>query len=202
MLMRTFAAIFSGAMLLAASSCAPPRMPNDFPIGSALSIDDLPTVDMDGRPLPVGSLATVYFFAGPECPISRAYSPELARLAIRDQERGISWIMLFSEHDITADLIRTFQREYSMPLPSVIDRSQRIACIMGARIIPSVVVLDAQRNIMYRGRIDDRYQGLGISYGPPTKRDLASVVDAIAAGHPLPPASTAAVGCILPPCAQ
>ncbi|MEY4786287.1 MAG: hypothetical protein RL692_181, partial [Planctomycetota bacterium] len=55
--------------------------------------------------------------------------------------------------------------------------------------------------VIYRGRIDDRYKGLGVSYGPPTKRDLADVVDAIADGHPLPYASTTAVGCVLPRCA-
>ena len=200
MLMRALAAISIAATLLSASNCTTATASKDRSIESIIPANDLPTTDLDGHPLPAATLATVYLFAGPECPISRSYCPELARLAARDRARGISWVMVFSEYDISAEAIRTFQREYSIPLPSIIDSSQQLACRIGATVIPSVVVIDANRHILYRGRIDDRYKALGVSYGPPTKRDLADVVDAIAAGHPRPFASTAAVGCVLPRC--
>ncbi|MDA0213758.1 MAG: redoxin family protein [Planctomycetota bacterium] len=200
MLMRAIGAMFMTLTLIAASHCAPSPKPDLRLTRLSIPLGDLPTTDFEGRPLPFGKLATVYLFAGPECPICRAYSPEISRLAIRDQERGIAWVLIFSEFDIEAEVIQTFRREYSMPLPAVIDPSQKFACELGAQIIPSVVVLDANRNVLYRGRIDDRYKGLGVSYGPPTKRDLADVTDAIAAGNPLPFACTTAVGCVLPRC--
>lgn len=200
MLMRALAAMFFTATLLAATNCASTPTVDERSTRRIIPASDLPTTDIDSRTLPNGKRATVYLFVGPECPISRTYSPEIARIAARDEARGISWIMIFSEYDISVDVIRTFQREYSLSLPSVDDSSQKFACNLGAQIIPSVVVLDANRNVMYRGRIDDRYKGLGVSYGPPTKRDLADVVDAIADGHPLLYASTTAVGCVLPRC--
>lgn len=201
MLMRVLAAMLITATLLAATNCASTPTVDERSTRGIIPTNDLPTTDIDGRTLPNGKRATGYLFVGPECPISRAYCPELARITARDEARGISWIMIFSEYDISAETIRTFQREYSMTLPAVNDSSQKFACELGAQIIPSVVVLDANHNVMYRGRIDDRYKGLGVSYGPPTKRDLADVVDAIADGHPLPYASTTAVGCVLPRCA-
>ena len=201
MLMRALAAMFFTATLLAATNCASTPTVDERSTQRIIPASDLPTTDIDGRTLPNANRATVYLFVGPECPISRSYCPEIARISARDEARGISWIMIFSEYDISADVIRTFQREYSLPLPAVIDPTQKFACNLGAQIIPSVVVLDANHNVMYRGRIDDRYKGLGVSYGPPTKRDLADVVDAIADGHPLPYASTTAVGCVLPRCA-
>lgn len=160
----------------------------------------MPTIDIDGRTLALGRLATVCYFAGPECPIVRAYAPEVARLSTRDAGRGIAWIMVFSEIGITTEFVQNFRREYALPLPSVIDSSQQFGCLLGAQTIPSVVVIDAQGTLLYRGRIDNRYQALGLSYGPPTQHDLADVVDAIAAGSPLPPAETPAIGCVLPPC--
>ena len=201
MLMRALAAMFFTATLLAAANCTTTSSIDERSTRRMIPASDLPTSDLNSRTLPIGKSATVYLFMGPECPISRTYSPEIARIAARDEARGISWIMIFPEYDISADVIRTFQREYSLSLPSVDDSSQKFACNLGAQIIPSVVVLDANRNVLYRGRIDDRYKGLGVSYGPPTKRDIADVVDAIADGHPLPYASTIAVGCVLPRCA-
>lgn len=200
MLMRALAAMFFTATLLAATNCTTTPAIDARSTRLVIPIGDLPTTDLDGHTLPNGKRATVYLFAGPECPISRSYCPEISRIAARDEARGISWVMIFSEYDISAEAVRTFQREYSMSLPAVIDPSQKFACELGAQIIPSVVVLDSNHNVMYRGRIDNRYKGLGVSYGPPTKRDLAEVVDAIAAGHPLPFASTTAFGCVLPRC--
>lgn len=160
----------------------------------------LPTTDMEGQPLPIGRLATVYFFAGPECPILRAYAPEVGRFVPRDADRGIAWIMVFPEFDISADLVKNFERDYALPIPAIIDSKQEIACMMGAATIPSVVVIDAAGTVLYKGRIDNRYQSLGVSYGPPTKRDLAEVLDAIALANPIAPYATPAIGCVLPPC--
>ena len=200
MLMRALAAMFFLATLFAVTNCTTTPAIDARSTRLVIPIDDLPTTDLDGQTLPNGKRATVYLFAGPECPICRSYCPEISRIASRDEARGISWVMIFSEYDISAEVVRTFQREYSMSLPAVIDPSQKFACELGAQIIPSVVVLDSNRNVMYRGRIDDRYKGLGVSYGPPTKRDLVEVVDAITEGHPLPFASTTAFGCVLPRC--
>ncbi len=170
------------------------------PVGSMVATASIPTIDLDGKPIAVGRLATVCYFAGPECPISRAYAPEVARLAQRDQARDIAWVMVFSESGMTREIVKEFQRDYSLALPSVIDSTQQLACALGALTIPTVVVIDGSGTMLYRGRIDNRYQSLALSYGPPTQRDLADVVDALAAGTPLPPIETLAIGCVLPPC--
>ena len=182
------------------AGCATTSTATAPPVGSLIARASLPTLGCDQQPLSAGRLATVYYFVGPECPIARAYAPEVARLSQRDHDRGIAWIMVFSEIGITKQLVENFQRDYALALPATIDSSQQFACLVGAQTIPSVVVIDACGTLLYRGRIDNRYQALGLSYGPPTQRDLASVVDAIAAGTPLPPAETPAIGCLLPPC--
>ncbi len=181
-------------------------VPTSLPvaIGSILSQSELasilPSKDLDGNTLPVGTVATIYYFTGPECPISRAYSPEVARLAARDRTRGVVWVMAFPEEGITAENIRTFQREYSLSLPSFLDTSNALCCDLGVQVIPSVAVVSASGQLIYRGRIDNRYKSLGVSLGPPTIRDLDDVVNAVVAGAPLPPASTPAIGCVLAPC--
>ncbi len=187
-------------VLCMSPGCATTKVAPQAPMGSILARTSLPKLASDGRELSLGRLATVYYFAGPECPIARAYAPEVARLSQRDEPRGIAWIMVFSEVGITRQLVTNFQTDYALPLPSVIDSSHEFSCLLGAQTIPSVVVVDSNGTLLYRGRIDNRYQALGLSYGPPTERDLAAVVDAIASGSPLPPCETPAIGCLLPPC--
>lgn len=184
------------------SGCATQSGPSPIKVGHVFAASCLPSKDIEDRPLPTGRLATVYLFAGPECPIARAYAPEIGRLWQADAERGIAWIMVFSEVDITRELVRNFQRDYTLPVPAVIDSTQEFSCLLGVVTIPSVVVLGCDGAMLYRGRIDNRYKSLGVSYGPPTKRDLTDVVNAIVAGTPMTPTSTEAIGCIMPPCSR
>lgn len=186
--------------------CASQENDRPIPIGTLITTSAwgiaLPQRDIEGQLLTPGRLATVYYFAGPECPICRGYSPDVARMSARDRARGIEWVMIFSENEITPEMIRKFQGDYSLAIPSVVDSSAQLACKLGITVIPSVTVIGAQGLMLYRGRLDNRYQGLGVSYGPPTKRDLDNVVNAVAAGKPLVAESTVAVGCVLPPCGK
>ncbi len=186
------------------AGCVSSPASRPFAIGSFLAPPEiasiLPAKDMDGNALPTGTVATIYYFTGPDCPISRAYSPDVARLAERDSTRGVAWVMAFPEEGITEENIRKFRKEYSLALPSFLDPSNALCCELGVEIIPSVVVISARGQLLYRGRIDNRFQSLGVSRGPPTIRDLENVVNALVAGTPLPPTATPAVGCVLAPC--
>ena len=188
------------AVAACALGCVSGQPTTAVALGDSVSPSALPTRAIDGTPLVAGTAATVYYFAGPECPIARAYSPDVARNVERDGGRGIYWVMVFPEDDITTEMVREFQRDYSLPIPAVIEGSVDLCCTLGVTAIPSVAVIGADGRLLYRGRIDNRYKGLGTTYGPPTKRDLEEVTNAIAAGTPLPPASTTAVGCVLAPC--
>lgn len=180
-------------------ACAPGGV-RSLPLGGTVNLALLPTTGVDGEPLVRGTRATVWYFAGPECPIARSYSPVVARAAERDATRGITWIMVFPEEGITPKMVREFRRDYSLPLPALIEGSADLGCTLGVATIPSVAVVESNGILVYRGRIDNRYKGLGTTYGPPTRSDLDEVTNAIAVGTPVEPRSTTAVGCVLPPC--
>lgn len=186
----------------ALSGCSAASTYRAVGLGAQVPPDFLPSSDISGKPLPHGKVATVYYFAGPDCPIARAYSPEVSRLSQRDAGRSIAWIMGFPESGITPQVVRDYQTEYAVDIPAVVDGSAELCCRMGVIAIPSVVVLDSTDRIVYRGRLDNRYQGLGISYGPPTRRDLDEVLEALESGREFEPTATSAVGCVLQPCGK
>ena len=61
---------------------------------------------------------------------------------------------------------------------------------------PEVVVLDAERRLRYRGRIDDQYR-LGGNRAAPTRRDLQDALDEVLAGKDVTVPQTPVDGCLI-----
>src|SRR5262249_32634438 len=62
--------------------------------------------------------------------------------------------------------------------------------------IAEVFVLDQQRAVRYRGRIDDQYTP-GVQRPAPTRRDLAAALEELLAGKPVSHPETVAAGCVI-----
>ena len=62
--------------------------------------------------------------------------------------------------------------------------------------VPTVVVLDGDFTLRYRGRIDDRY-GVAARRPKATRDDLAQALDEVLAGKKVSVAETEADGCLL-----
>ena len=65
-------------------------------------------------------------------------------------------------------------------------------------IAPEAAVFSPTGDLLYRGRIDDQYAGLGKRRTNVTSHDLRDALEAILAGEPVPVARTDAVGCPIP----
>ena len=64
-------------------------------------------------------------------------------------------------------------------------------------VTPEVAVIAAAREVVYRGRVDDRYVDFGRDRPAPTTRDLDLALTNLLAGRAIEPKTTRAVGCIL-----
>ena len=69
---------------------------------------------------------------------------------------------------------------------------------LGWKRTPEVVVLDADRRIRYRGRIDDQFR-VGGAKPAPSRRDLVEALDALLAGRRIETPETPVDGCSIPP---
>jgi hypothetical protein len=74
------------------------------------------------------------------------------------------------------------------------DFDQRVADEFGAKRMPEAFLLDAERVVQYRGRIDDQY-GLGFRRESPTRRDLKEALDELLAEKSISVAATEVSGC-------
>jgi peroxiredoxin len=138
----------------------------------------------------------VIVFLSVDCPLARLYAPRLAELSAEYGKRGVGFLALApNRQDGPADLAN-FARRHRLPFPLLRDTGHAIADGCGAERSPEAFVLDGERRIRYRGRIDDQYE-VGLQRPRSSRRELADGLDALLAGRPVSVPVTQAPGCPL-----
>jgi len=157
-------------------------------------------LDLDGRrvePLAdTGAHATVFVFVQFDCPISNRYAPELSRLHEEFGSRGVVFWLVYPGREVPIDAIRNHLREYGYPFGALRDPDFALVDLAGATVMPEAAVF-AGGELLYRGRIDDRYASPGRARPAPTRRDLEDALKAVLSKRPIPNVRTRSVGCLM-----
>src|SRR3569623_1078932 len=128
--------------------------------------------------------AIVDVFIGTECPVNNAYLQRLAELASEYEPKGVQFVAINANSHDTLESIAEHAREQHVAFPVLKDEGNRIADKLTAERTPEAFLLDAERRVRYRGRIDDQY-GVGYRRPQPIRRDLAVALDETLAGSPV-----------------
>ncbi len=154
-------------------------------------------LDLDGYPVdPFASdaQATVLLFVQTDCPISNRYAPTIAALYERFAPQGTDFWLVYPDPNETPDVIRHHREEYGLPGQVARDTQHVLARRVGASITPETVVLGPHGNVLYRGRIDDRYTALDKARPQASTQDLANALTAALAGQSPHPTHTPPIG--------
>jgi hypothetical protein len=146
---------------------------------------------------PAAPLATVDLFVATDCPIANGYAPEIERLHRSYLGKGIPFRLVFPDDDLTEEKVRSHLADYGLTLPFEIDRDHSLVKRAKASTTPEVVVFGPAGEILYQGRIDNRYSDLGDRRGTVTEFYLREALDAILAGRKPPISKTEAIGCLI-----
>jgi thiol-disulfide isomerase/thioredoxin len=142
-----------------------------------------------------GKKGTAVVFTCNECPFSKGYEDRLVALAGTYEAKGIAFVAI-NPNDPKVQPGDGFEfmvkraKEKSFPFPYLFDATQTTAMAYGARVTPHVFLLDAQKTLVYRGRVDDSLEEKDVK-----SRDFQAALDALVAGKPAPVAETKAFGC-------
>jgi hypothetical protein len=142
--------------------------------------------------------AVALVFILPDCPIANSYAPELNRLHDKFGARGIRLLVVHADPAMTPEHAREHAAEYELQPPVVLDPGHEWVRLAGATKTPEAAVFSRSGELLYRGRIDDRFVDLGQRRVEATQRDLREALEAIAAGRPVTQPRTEAVGCFIP----
>jgi len=157
---------------------------------------DLPSAD--GRKVYLDSVLdaqkhTAFLFFSPECPVCIQSVPEL--LSIDSVRRTLVYVYPGTYY--TSKRILKFHKEYGISSLALLDTANVLVELMNAEVMPQSIVTDQDGKIVYSGAIDDRTQEFGEKRQVVTQRYLGSVLDSLAAGAPVPFATTTAHGCYI-----
>jgi peroxiredoxin len=138
----------------------------------------------------------VIAFVGTECPLARLYGTRCGELARQYEPRGVAFIGISSNQQDSVTALGHFAREHKIDFPILKDVNNVVADRFGAERTPEVFVLDGERKIRYRGRVDDQY-GIGYNRPKAEHRYLRDALDRLLAGKPVSASVTEAEGCFI-----
>ncbi len=142
----------------------------------------------------------VVAFVGIECPLAKLYAPRLQELHVEFRDRDVAFIAIDSNRQDTLNELAGHARTHGIAFPVLKDPSNIVADAFGAIRTPEVFLLDADRKVRYRGRIDDQY-GVGLSSGyvrPKIgRRDLAIAIEELLDNKPVTEPLQEATGCFI-----
>jgi len=156
---------------------------------------------IDGRtvdPFADAAKASVFVFIHPDCPVSSRYAPEINRMHDDYASQGVRLYVVYPGREDDDAAIRAHYKEYALRAPALRDPDFRLADLAGATMTPEAAVF-VGRELVYRGRIDDRAVKLGVWRSTASSRDLSDVLTRVARGERVAPRTTQAVGCYIKP---
>jgi peroxiredoxin len=163
---------------------------------SLLNLDGQPT-----QPLAqAGTRATVFIFTRTDCPISNRYAPEIERLDEEFSPDHVAFWLVFVDPTESPAAIQKHVTDYGYHLGVLRDPNHSLVKLTGAKVTPEAVVFvpeSGEPNMVYRGRIDNRYVDFATQRPEATTHDLERVLKAIVAGEPVQMETTRAVGCFI-----
>ena len=134
---------------------------------------------------------------GVECPLAKQYAVKLQKLAGAYAERGVTVLALNGNRQDSLAEMAAFANSNSLTFPILKDLNQHMIDSLQATRTPEVFVLDAQRVVRYRGRVDDQFAVGGKSRTAPTREDLKTAIDELLDGKPVSVSETPAIGCLI-----
>ncbi|MBV6458767.1 MAG: hypothetical protein HONBIEJF_01905 [Fimbriimonadaceae bacterium] len=160
-----------------------------------------PLMGLDGRqhaaPEPDSKL-TVALFIAVDCPIANRYAPEVSRIHGTYAKKGVSFLRVYVDPTIPKAEIIKHGKDFKLRFPAVIDAKHEWVKGMGVAITPEAAVLDGKGNVLYRGRIDDRFVEHGRAKDNPDRRDLKIALDEALAGKAVSQPNVPSIGCFIP----
>jgi peroxiredoxin len=187
--------------VVAAMTAALLTGPTPAPAAEKLAVvSDFALKDYRGREYKLSEFEkqpiVVVAFLGIECPLAKQYSVRLQELSKEYAAKGVTFLGVDANSQDAPTEIASFVRRQGLEFPFLIDIGSKLAEQLGATRTPEVVVLDQNRAVRYRGRIDDQFQ-IGVIRDKAERQELRNAVDALLDGKPVPVAETQPIGCLI-----
>jgi thiol-disulfide isomerase/thioredoxin/mono/diheme cytochrome c family protein len=199
--MRVIAlAVFSVLCLPAFAEKAPDKQADQPGVELGQKVADFGFKDIRYLPRKLADFgdkkAYVVMFTTLDCPVVQRYLPRLGDFDREYRDKGVQFLAV---NEGPADEVREVALQAikaNCDFPFVKDFDGDVLRALGGTRAAEVVVLDADKKVRYRGRVDDQFR-LGGERPNPTREYLKLAIDDILAGKDVGVATTAVDGCLV-----
>ncbi len=139
----------------------------------------------------------VYVFVAEKCPIS-IYMAKPLQEAFQKYGNEVDFYTVFPMRNSTNETAQKFLEKYHLTDFKIkLDNYQGFSKKLGATITPEVIVLDAQGEVAFRGRISNAYRAPGKMKHGVRKNELVEVLQKLTNGESIEQPWSPAVGCYI-----
>ncbi|HEY2820636.1 MAG TPA: hypothetical protein VGJ06_06300 [Candidatus Acidoferrum sp.] len=142
----------------------------------------------------------VLIFVRVDCPISNRYSPTIQRIREwfgREDKGRVAFWLVYPDRSESAEQIRKHEKEFGYDLPALRDVQRNLVTESRAQTTPEAAVFDANRKLVYHGRIDNLFEDFGRARPSATTHELEDAIRAALDGKEVANDSVPAVGCYI-----
>lgn len=137
--------------------------------------------------------ATVIIWWSSQCPCVRRYQSRMESLYNTYPKDRVAVIALSSNANETPAMIQNVAKERGFTLPVFIDKRARLANAFSIRTTPTVVIIDRQGNLRFRGWIDNEHRETEAGHIPYLKNAINAILNNQSLAHDQSPA----FGCMI-----
>ncbi|VXB91423.1 thioredoxin family protein [Maribacter litoralis] len=144
-----------------------------------------------------GEKGTVIMFICNHCPFVIHVNPEITKMAIEYQKKGIQFIAI-SSNDVekypedAPHFMRIKAKAENYTFPYLYDEDQTVAKAYNAACTPDFFLFDKELKLVYRGQLDDSRPGNGL---PLDGKDLRTAIENLIEGKQVNPTQKPSIGC-------
>jgi hypothetical protein len=157
-------------------------------------------LDLEGKRINPLRLNTghvvVMIFVREDCPVSARYAPTIQRIS-NQYQKDAQFYLVFPDKTESAPALKEYLQEFHYSLPALRDPQHALVGEAHAQITPEAAVFSTKGALVYHGRIDNLYEGIGRSRPAPTTHELDDAIQAALSGREPLHKEVAAVGCYI-----
>lgn len=141
----------------------------------------------------------VYIFLSETCPICQNQTLTLRQIHEDYSGKGVSFYGVFPNQEFSSnESIQKFGRKYKLNFELKKDEEQKLTKQFSASVTPEVVVVNnASSEILYRGKVDNGFEGIGKKRTVITENYLRDALESIVQRKPVIVKMTEPVGCFI-----
>lgn len=163
----------------------------DFQLTEVSSGEQISLHDFDGKK------AFLVMFICQHCPFVKHIQGQLAALGKDYFGSGLAMAAISSNDaakypDDSPESLSSMARQLGLSFPLLYDETQAVAQAFTAACTPDFFLFDRNRQLVYRGQLDNSRPGNG---KPLTGSDLREAIDAVLADKPISPNQKPSIGC-------